>query len=116
MPLLPSERKYPSNNSLGVGTNVAGAEFGEDVIPGEEVGYHQKRDRSLDADVMRTKGTDYTWPNTTAIDLLSYPGNLNTFRVPFLMERLAPNGMAKPFDEDYLENLVRVGNSVCIVE
>lgn len=28
-----------SNNKSGVGTSVSGAEFGEDVIPGKEVGY-----------------------------------------------------------------------------
>ncbi|KAK2760269.1 hypothetical protein FQN54_002337 [Arachnomyces sp. PD_36] len=79
----------PKEQQPGVGTNVAGAEFGEDVIPGEE-------------------GTDYTWPNTTTIELLIYGGGLNTFRIPFLMERLAPNGLTEPFDEDYLGNLVRI--------
>jgi endoglucanase len=60
------------------------------------------------------KGTDYTWPNTTAITLLNYPGNLNTFRVPFLMERLAPNGLAEPFDDEYLASLVRVSNPLSL--
>lgn len=38
MTLFHSGSYPPSNSKLGVGASVAGAEFGEDVIPGEEVG------------------------------------------------------------------------------
>jgi endoglucanase len=33
---------------------------------------------------------------------------LNTFRIPFVMERMAPNGIDQPFSESYLANLTAV--------
>ncbi|KAL5314434.1 hypothetical protein ACEPPN_017074 [Leptodophora sp. 'Broadleaf-Isolate-01'] len=67
-----------------VGTNEAGAEFGSN-IPG-------------------VLGTDYTWPNSSAIQILRGDG-MNIFRVPFLMERLLPNGLTSSPDATYLQDM-----------
>ncbi|KAI0747325.1 endoglucanase [Irpex lacteus] len=69
------------------GVNESGAEFGNNVIPG-------------------TLGTDYTWPSPSSIDFFVGKG-FNTFRVPFLMERLSPpaTGLTGPFDSTYLQGL-----------
>lgn len=74
--------------SLGVGVSESGAEFGSS-IPG-------------------TLGTDYTWPDTSKIQVLRDDG-MNVFRIPFLMERLAPNQMTGSLDATYLKDL----KSVC---
>lgn len=42
----------------------------------------------------------------------------NTFRIPFLMERLSPpaTGLTGPFDSTYLEGLKTVSASVALKE
>ncbi|VDC04766.1 unnamed protein product [Peniophora sp. CBMAI 1063] len=69
------------------GVSESGAEFGNANIPG-------------------TLGTDYTWPSPSSIDYFVGLG-FNTFRIPFLLERLAPpaTGIAGPFDQTYLSGL-----------
>jgi len=50
--------------------------------------------------------TDYTWPSPSSIDF--FVGNgFNTFRIPFLMERISPpaNGLTGAFDPTYLSGL-----------
>ncbi|CZR57275.1 related to cellulase precursor [Phialocephala subalpina] len=68
-----------------LGVNESGAEFGTTSIPG-------------------TLGTDYTWPNTSAIKTLMDKG-MNIFRIPFLMERLAQGTMTASLDATYLAAL-----------
>ncbi|KAE8329187.1 glycoside hydrolase superfamily [Aspergillus sergii] len=70
-----------------VGVSESGAEFGSS-IPG-------------------TLGTDYTWPDTSKIQTLRDEG-MNVFRIPFLMERLAPNQMTGSLDATYLKDLKSV--------
>ncbi|KAF7789792.1 hypothetical protein EIP86_000738 [Pleurotus ostreatoroseus] len=69
------------------GVNESGAEFGNQNIPG-------------------VLGTDYTWPSPSSIDFFVEQG-FNTFRVPFLMERLSPpaQGLTGSFDATYLSGL-----------
>ncbi|KAF4848451.1 Endoglucanase gh5-1 [Colletotrichum siamense] len=69
------------------GSNQSGAEFGQGTLPG-------------------TAGKDYTFPDTTKVDTLISQG-YNTFRLNFLMERLAPNGLTGSFDADYLAGLTK---------
>jgi endoglucanase len=71
-----------------VGANESGAEFGERNIPG-------------------TLGTDYIFPDTSAIQTLINKG-MNIFRIPFLMERLAPGKMTSALDTTYLSELKNV--------
>src|SRR6266702_2200028 len=52
------------------GVNLAGADFGRTKIPGRI-------------------GTDYFYPSTATIDYFIAEG-MNTFRLPFLWERLQP--------------------------
>ncbi|KAL4743124.1 endo-beta-1,4-glucanase B [Aspergillus similis] len=73
------------------GVSESGAEFGEQNIPG-------------------VWGTDYTFPDTEAISTLISKG-FNSFRIPFLMERLTPE-ITGSFDEGYLNNLTSVVNAV----
>lgn len=73
---------------VGVGTSESGAEFGS-ALPG-------------------TLGTDYTWPETSKIQVLRNKG-MNIFRIPFLMERLTPDGLTSSFASTYLSDL----KSVC---
>ncbi|KAH7396057.1 putative cellulase [Cadophora sp. MPI-SDFR-AT-0126] len=78
----------PTKRASGLrwlGANEAGAEFGSN-IPG-------------------TLGTDYTWPDPNAIDLLIADG-MNLFRVPFMMERLSPDAVDGKFSAAYLQSLV----------
>ncbi len=56
--------------TLYTGVNLAGAEFGEGVLPG-------------------TYGTDYTYPTHGEVDYFTAKG-MNTFRLPFRWERLQP--------------------------
>lgn len=70
------------------GVNESGAEFGQANIP----------------DIL---GTDYTWPSTTAIGTLMDKG-MTTFRIPFLMERLAQGTMTSTLDATYLAALKEV--------
>jgi endoglucanase len=74
------------------GVSESGAEFGQTKLPG-------------------TLGKDYTWPVTSSIDTLMSKG-LNTFRIPFLMERLAPNGITGSFDQTYLSGLTTIVNYI----
>ncbi|GIC92460.1 uncharacterized protein Aud_008926 [Aspergillus udagawae] len=74
------------------GSNESGAEFGSGNIPG-------------------VLGTDYIWPNTTAIGILRKAG-MNIFRVPFLMERLVPNNMTGTPDATYMADLVSTINYI----
>jgi len=71
------------------GVNESGAEFGNTVIPGE-------------------LGKDYTWPSQSSIDYFLANG-FNTFRIPTLMERIAPpeTGLSDGggFNETYLAGL-----------
>ncbi|KAF9519115.1 glycoside hydrolase family 5 protein [Hydnum rufescens UP504] len=69
------------------GVNEAGAEFSGYSWPG-------------------TLGTDYIWPSPSSIDYFVGKG-FNTFRVPFLMERISPpsTGLTGPFDSTYLSGL-----------
>lgn len=92
-----------SQRHIGVGTNEAGAEFGEDIIPGElvcsnkDIYYVVKTDDSQ-------QGTDYTWPNTSTIGTLMDAG-MNIFRVNWKMERLFPESLIGTMDETYLGDL-----------
>lgn len=70
------------------GASESGAEFGTGTIPG-------------------AYGTDFIFPDTSAIQTLMDMG-MNTFRIPFLMERLAPGAMTAALDADYLANLTTV--------
>lgn len=91
------------------GVNESGGEFGNNVIPGQ-------------------LGKDYTWPSPTSIDvrcpLLCHQicltdgctqffmgQGFNTFRIPFLMERVSPpstGGLTGPFNSTYLSGLKQV--------
>ena len=57
------------------GTNLAGAEFGDTVLPG-------------------TFGTNYTYPTNAEVDYFVGKG-MNTFRVPFRWERLQQSQNAR---------------------
>nr|QDK64600.1 endoglucanase 3 [Ganoderma lucidum] len=70
------------------GVNESGGEFGNTVIPGE-------------------LGKDYTWPSPSSVDYFIGAG-FNTFRIPFLMERVSPpstGGLGGPFNQTYLSGL-----------
>ncbi|KAI0327029.1 endoglucanase [Cubamyces sp. BRFM 1775] len=73
------------------GVNESGGEFGNNVIPGQ-------------------LGKDYTWPSPTSIDFFMGQG-FNTFRIPFLMERVSPpstGGLTGPFNSTYLSGLKQI--------
>ncbi|KAG6851092.1 hypothetical protein H0H93_000972 [Arthromyces matolae] len=76
------------------GVSESGAEFGSGKIPG-------------------VLGTDYTWPSPSSIDYFVADG-FNTFRVPFMMERLSPpaNGLTGAFDSTYLSGLTTASNPI----
>ncbi|CAG8140142.1 unnamed protein product [Penicillium salamii] len=74
------------------GTSESGAEFGEGNLPG-------------------TFGTDYTFPDVDTIKILNGLG-LNIFRVPFLIERIAPSSLAGALDDTYLSKLASVVKSI----
>ncbi|PPQ67529.1 hypothetical protein CVT25_006070 [Psilocybe cyanescens] len=69
------------------GVNESGAEFGQTAWPG-------------------ALGKDYTWPSPSSIDYFVGQG-FNTFRVPFLLERMTPpaTGIAGSFNQTYLSGL-----------
>jgi endoglucanase len=73
------------------GVNESGAEFGS-AIPG-------------------TLGKDYTWPSPSSIDYFTSKG-FNSFRIAFLMERLAPSGITGSFNQAYLSGLTTIVNYV----
>ncbi|KAE9370385.1 glycoside hydrolase family 5 protein [Stipitochalara longipes BDJ] len=70
-----------------LGANESGAEFGTN-IPG-------------------VLGTDYIFPDTASIQTLVNQG-MNIFRIPFLMERLAPEAITGALDSSYLSGLQAV--------
>ena len=76
------------------GVSESGAEFGNTAIPG-------------------VLGKDYTWPSPSSIDYFVGLG-MNTFRIPFLLERLAPpaTGITGPFDQTYLSGLQTIVNYI----
>ncbi|KAG9004807.1 hypothetical protein FRB94_002056 [Tulasnella sp. JGI-2019a] len=76
------------------GVNESGAEFGSGKWPG-------------------VLGTDYIWPAPSSIDYFVGLG-FNTFRVPFMMERLSPpaTGLTGPFDSAYLSGLTTTVNYI----
>lgn len=74
------------------GASESGAEFGQSNVPG-------------------VWGTDYIFPDTAAIQTLMDMG-MNSFRIPFLMERLAQGTMTAALDADYLANLTTVVNYI----
>ncbi|CAI7654040.1 unnamed protein product [Penicillium pancosmium] len=85
--VIPNKRSVSkrANGFTWVGVSESGAEFGEGNIPG-------------------TLGTDYTWPETSKIQVLREAG-MNIFRVPFLMERLVPSSLTGTLDATYLSDL-----------
>lgn len=87
-----SARNSASGALQWFGANESGAEFGSGNIPG-------------------VLGTDYTWPNTSAIQMLMDKG-MDTFRIPHLMERLAQGTMTAPLDATYLSDYQTVVNYV----
>ncbi|KAG8919256.1 hypothetical protein FRC02_001784 [Tulasnella sp. 418] len=72
------------------GVNESGAESSPDKIPG-------------------VLGVDYAWPTTASIDYFLEKG-FNTFRIPFLVERISPpaNGLTGAFDSTYLGGLQNI--------
>lgn len=105
-----SGRKFLSEIVLtlpGFGVNESGAEFGENNLPGVYVCPKPRR-RLYDTNPrFCSKGTDYIWPEPSAISTLAKAG-MNIFRVQFKMERLTPDGMTGAYNEDYLANLTAV--------
>ncbi|PKX90157.1 uncharacterized protein P174DRAFT_463619 [Aspergillus novofumigatus IBT 16806] len=89
---LPKSRTKRTSAFQWFGSNESGAEFGSGNIPG-------------------VLGTDYIWPNTTAISILREAG-MNIFRVPFLMERLVPSNMTGSPDATYMADLVSTINYI----
>lgn len=71
-----------------IGASESGAEFGQGNLPG-------------------VVGTDYTFPNTTAIQTL-IDGGMNIFRVPFLFERMAQSSITASLDATYLASYKEV--------
>lgn len=69
----------PPHLSLGAGTNLAGADFGDSVLPG-------------------TFGRDYTYPDAGEVDTFMAKG-MRVFRLPFRWERLQQAQLAE-FDAD----------------
>ncbi|KAJ5666112.1 uncharacterized protein N7477_008560 [Penicillium maclennaniae] len=93
--VIPSKRnvdvKKRSSGFTWVGVSESGAEFGSN-IPG-------------------TLGTDYTWPETSQIEILRNKG-MNMFRVPFLMERLTQGSITATPDATYLAALKKTVNFI----
>ena len=65
----------PSHLFLGAGTNLAGADFGDSVLPG-------------------TFGSDYTYPDAGEVDTFTAKG-MRVFRLPFRWERLQQAQLAE---------------------
>ena len=96
-PAVPSDQsiaKKRANGFTWVGVNESGAEFGQTNLPG-------------------TLGTDYTWPDTSKIQVLRDAG-MNVFRIPFLMERLVPDSLTGTTDSTYLSALQSVSNEASL--
>ncbi|KAL4905397.1 hypothetical protein BDW74DRAFT_184975 [Aspergillus multicolor] len=83
--------KKRSSGFTFFGVSESGAEFGEANIPG-------------------VYNTDYVFPDTSGISTLISKG-FNSFRIPFLMERLTPE-ITGSFDQDYLSNLTSVVDAI----
>ncbi|KAK0625037.1 glycoside hydrolase superfamily [Bombardia bombarda] len=75
-----------------VGINESGAEFGNKDLPGQ-------------------LGKHYTWPVHSTIDTLVGKG-FNTFRIPFMMERLVPTTMSGTVNRTYSQGLEDIVNYV----
>ncbi|KAI0445530.1 glycoside hydrolase family 5 protein [Xylaria telfairii] len=75
-----------------VGVSEAGAEFGGQNLPGQ-------------------LGKDYIWPDQNAINTMIGKG-MNTFRIPFLMERLIPNQLTGAIDQAYANGLDQTVNFI----
>ncbi|APA07926.1 hypothetical protein SS1G_00458 [Sclerotinia sclerotiorum 1980 UF-70] len=71
-----------------IGASESGAEFGQGNLPG-------------------VVGTDYTFPNTSAIQIL-IDGGMNIFRLPFLFERMAQGSLTATLDATYLASYKEV--------
>ncbi|KAJ5805648.1 endo-beta-1-4-glucanase B [Penicillium pulvis] len=82
---VPQGHSKRASSFVWFGASESGAEFGSGNIPG-------------------VLGTDYIWPDTSAIQTLRNAG-MNIFRVPFLMERLVPNTLTSTPNETYLQDL-----------
>lgn len=54
-----------------------------------------------------SQGTDYTFANTSAIQILIDSG-MNIFRVPFLMERMVPTSLTGTLDSAYFQGYSEV--------
>ncbi|VUC35424.1 unnamed protein product [Clonostachys rosea] len=74
-----------AKNFTWTGSNEAGAEFGDKKLPGR-------------------LGINYIWPKNESIDTLAKTG-MNTFRIPFKMERLVPKNLNGPINETYFNGL-----------
>ncbi|GAM87099.1 hypothetical protein ANO11243_051200 [Dothideomycetidae sp. 11243] len=74
------------------GINESGAEFGSSAWPG-------------------VYGKDYIWYNLSSYDVFLARG-MNYFRVNFLNERMAQNGLTGPIDPEYLGNLTEQVNYI----
>ncbi|KAJ5767763.1 endo-beta-1-4-glucanase B [Penicillium manginii] len=82
---VPQSHSKRASSFVWFGTSESGAEFGNGNIPG-------------------VLGTDYIWPDTSAIQTLRDAG-MNIFRVPFLMERLVPTTLTSSPNAVYLQSL-----------
>ncbi|CAI7671479.1 unnamed protein product [Penicillium pancosmium] len=82
---VPQGHSKRASSFVWFGASESCAEFGNQNIPG-------------------VLGTDYIWPDTSAIQTLRNAG-MNIFRVPFLMERLVPNTLTSTPNETYLQGL-----------
>jgi endoglucanase len=90
LPALAAAQSCSSTNATKFtyfGVNESGAEFGNTAWPGQ-------------------LGKDYTWPADSSFDYFLDNG-FNTFRITFLMERLAPpsTGLSGAFNTTYLSGL-----------
>ncbi|CAH0057656.1 unnamed protein product [Clonostachys solani] len=81
-----------AKNFTWTGSNEAGAEFGDSVLPGR-------------------LGINYIWPKNESIDTLAATG-MNTFRIPFKMERLIPKNLSGPINETYFDGLQKIVNHI----
>ncbi|KAN0077542.1 Glycoside hydrolase superfamily [Elaphomyces granulatus] len=81
----PNTIEKRSSGFYWLGCSESGAEWAPNNLPG-------------------TLGSDYFWPNTSAIQVLK-DGGANIFRVPFLMERLMPASMTGSVDYTYMNAL-----------
>ncbi|TGO14844.1 hypothetical protein BTUL_0047g00060 [Botrytis tulipae] len=81
-PAVATSSKATAGKLQWIGASESAAEFGETHLPG-------------------VFGTDYKFPNTTAIQTL-IDGGMNIFRVPFRLERMAQGSITADLDATYL--------------